>query len=392
MSNEETPHTRPETDLIHGDRMKDDFSVTPPLEYSATFKAHSKEMFTEIASKRRHPRFYTRYGNPLHERIVKIIASLEGAESGLVASSGMGAISTAIFALVQAGDHIVLQRNHYMGTYKLVTQMLPRFGVEFTAVDQVDSGEFERAIRPNTKLILTETPANPIFTLTDLEAVARIGKKRGIPTLCDNTFATPINQNPIRLGIDIVVHSATKFLGGHHDLTAGVIVSRNELLDRIWQTMITLGPTLSPMDAWLLLRGLRTLAIRVERQNETAMHLARFLAAHPAVERVYYPGLESHPQYGLAKSQMKGFGGILAFSFKGTFDETAELVGRLRIPTNAASLGGVETLAVHIASMWAGSMSVEQMQAANIPVNLVRLSVGLEHRLDLISDLKNALG
>lgn len=380
-----------ESELIHGDAIDDETAVSPPIYYSATFRAESAEMFAEMANVPQHQKFYTRYGNPLHARVVKIMAALEGAENGLVTASGMGAISSTLLALVKQGDHIVAQKSHYMGTAKIITEMLARFGVESTFVDQTDVKAFEDALRPSTKLIITETPSNPILTITDLKAVAELAKARGILTMCDNTFASPINQNPIKLGIDIVVHSATKYLGGHHDITAGVILSSQKNIDRIWPAMITLGPTLSPMDAWLLLRSLRTLSVRVEKQNENALALANFLIEQPRVEKVFYPGLSSHPQYELAKEQMRGHGGVVSFLYKGSYAETAKFVGNLKIPTNAVSLGGVETLLVHVASMWAGSMNDAQMKTANIAPSLVRVSVGLEHREDLIRDFAEAL-
>lgn len=381
-----------DTDLIHADACEDDFCVNPPIYYSATFKATSEEMFAEMASTKRHSRFYTRYGNPTHTRVAKILAAIEGGETALLTSSGMGAISSTILALVQQGDHIVAQCNHYMGTSKVLSDMLSRFGIETTFVDQSDVAAFAGAIKPNTKLMMLETPSNPTMTITDLVAVTAIAKKHNIITVCDNTFASPVNQNPLRLGVDIVVHSATKFLGGHHDITAGAIVSSSALIEKIWSTMVMLGPTMSPMDAWLLLRGLRTLSLRVQRQNESALKVAQFLEKHSKVEKVFYPGLESHSQYALAKKQMKGFGGVLSFVLKGNYADTAAFVGKLKMLGNAVSLGGVDTLFVHAAAMWSGSMTEEQMHRCNIHPSLIRISVGLEHADDIMKDLKQALG
>jgi len=377
-------------------RLLDDFasedtSLVPPITYSATFKALDAAHFAEISSQVQHPRYYTRYGNPIHEKVAKLIADLEGAESGLVAASGMGAISSTLLALLQSKDHVVAQSNQYMGTAKMICNILSRFGVEYTMVDQTDIASFEKALRPDTKLILTETPSNPNLILTDLRKVAELGKKRGITTLCDNTFASPVNQNPIRLGMDLVIHSATKFLNGHHDVTAGAVVGRKDLIDEIWQSMIILGPTLSPMDAWLLLRGLRTLSVRVERQNQSALELANFLEQHPKVEKVFYPGLNSHPQHSLAREQMRGFGGVLSFTIRGNYQDAKNVVSRLEIPVHAVSLGGVESLVVHAASMWEGSMTEQQMIEAKIQPNLLRVSVGLENIEDLKKDFKQAL-
>jgi methionine-gamma-lyase len=342
-----------ETRLLHDDScISDDSSLVPPIIYSATFRAKDAGHFSEMASQARHPRYYTRYGNPIHERVSRLIAGLEGGESGLVTSSGMGALSSTILGLLSAGDHLVAQSNHYMATTKIVSEFLPRFGVETTIVDQVDLRAFEAAIRPNTKMILVETPANPTLGITELAGISKLAKAKGILTICDNTLASPVNQNPISFGIDVVVHSATKFLGGHHDLTAGAIVGRKYLVDKIWETTMILGPTLSPMDAWLLLRGLRTLALRVERQNESALSLASFLEDQPDIESVFYPGLKTHPQHALAQEQMRGFGGVFAIAVKGGYQEAKRFISALRIPTHAVSLGGVESLVVHAAAMW----------------------------------------
>jgi cystathionine beta-lyase/cystathionine gamma-synthase len=366
-------------------------TVAPAIYYSATFRARNAAEFGEMASTSRHPRYYTRYGNPVHDRVARVVAKLEGTETALVTGSGMGAIATTLLALVQAGDHVIAQSRHYMGTAKIMDEMLPKFGVEVTLVEQADPSAFEKALRPNTKLIMLESPANPTMVVTDIAAVTELAKPRGIIVVADNTFATPINQRPHDLGVDVVVHSATKYLGGHHDLTAGVICTSEELADRIWQTHTVLGSVLSPMDAWLLLRGLRTLPVRVERINANALALARFLEEQPQIERVHYPGLPSHPQHELAKRQMRGFGGMMALEIKGGYEETARFVSALSLPMNAVSLGGVESLVVHTAAMWGGVMSEEQMKTAGIQPNYVRLSVGLEHIEDLKADMKRAL-
>jgi cystathionine beta-lyase/cystathionine gamma-synthase len=385
--------THAETFLLHGDEfLHTDASVTPPIPYAATFLAADAESFAGMANTERHPQYYTRYGNPLHERVAALIAELEHAESGLCFSSGMGGIAASFLALLKAGDHVVAQKNHYMATSKLLTELLPRYGVETTLVDQSDAGAFEAALRPNTRLIHVETPANPTLALTDLAAIAGLAQPRGILTSCDNTFASPINQTPRDFGIDLVMHSATKYMGGHHDITAGVVVGSKLLVDQIWHTAITLGATLSPMDAWLLLRGLRTLVMRVQRQNASALRLAQFLESHPAIGQVRYPGLASHPQHALAKRQMHGgFGGLLAICVKGGYADAARVIERLKVPAHAVSLGGVESLVVHAAAMWAGTMNDEQMRAAAIEPNMIRVSVGIEHVDDLIADFAQAL-
>jgi cystathionine beta-lyase/methionine-gamma-lyase len=383
---------RDETAVLHGDEVfATDASVVPPIHYSATFSADSAEQFAEMANTPRHPRFYTRYGNPVHKRVEAILAELEGTETAMLMASGMGAISTTVLALVSRGDHVIAQKRHYMSTSKLFEEVLPRFGVESTVVDQTDTAALEAAIRPNTRLIMVETPVNPTLSLTDLSVVGKIARARGITTIADNTFASSLNQKPARHGIDIIVHSATKYFGGHHDITAGAVCCSKETAEKIWGMHTTLGSVLSPMDAWLLLRGLRTLTLRMERINANALALAQWLEAQPQIERVYYPGLKSHPQHELACRQMSGFGAVIAFSIKGDFAATSRFVSALRLATHAVSLGGVETLAVHTAAMWAGTMTDSQMKSAGIEPNFVRMSVGVEHIEDLKADLGNAL-
>jgi cystathionine beta-lyase/methionine-gamma-lyase len=392
MKNDPVPPWHPDTRVLHDDAaLADEAGVVPAIHYSATFRARDAAEFAEMAGRPRHPAYYTRYGNPVHQRVAAVLAGLEGTETALVTGSGMGAISTTLLALVSAGDHVVAQTRHYMSTAKLLDEVLPRFGVQTSIVEQSDTAEISNAIRPNTRLILVETPANPTLVLTDLAAVARLAREHGITTVCDNTFASPLNQQPHALGIDVVVHSATKLLGGHHDLTAGAICCTHALAEKIWRMHITLGSVLSPMDAWLLLRGLRTLAVRVARINASALELARWLQEQPQVERVHYPGLESHPQHALAQAQMKGGGPVIAFAVRGDYTDTSRFVAALQLPKHAVSLGGVDSLIVHAAAMWAGTMSDAQMQAAGIAPNFVRFSVGLEHHDDLKADLARAL-
>jgi methionine-gamma-lyase len=378
--------------VIHADdEFATDSAIAPPIHQTSTFRAGSAADFAAMATQPRHPRYYTRYGNPTLERAETIIAQLEGAEAALVTGSGMGAITTTILALVQSGDHIVAQRNHYMGTTKLLTEILPRFGVTATLVDQTDVAAFAAALRPETKLLLVETPSNPTMQLTDLQAIADLARPRNILTFCDNTFASPYNQRPLAHGIDLVMHSATKYLGGHHDLSAGVVAGSQALLAKIWEAHMVIGAVLGPIDGWLLLRGLRTLAVRVKQQNQTALTLAQALERHPAIEQVYYPGLPSHPQYALAQRQMKGFGGVLSFAVRGGYGATQRFISALKLPTQAVSLGGYESLVVHAAAMWEGTLGEAGLMEAGIQPNLVRFSVGLEDEQDLIADLQQAL-
>lgn len=378
--------------VIHADaEFADDSAIAPPIYQTSTFRADSAADFAEMATQPRHARYYTRYGNPTLARVEKVIAELEGAASALVTGSGMGAITTTILALVQSGDHIIAQRNHYMGTTKLLTEILPRFGVTATLVDQTDESAFAAALQPATKLILVETPSNPTMQLTDLQAIAALARPRGILTFCDNTFASPYNQRPLAHGIDLVMHSATKYLGGHHDLSAGVVAGSQALIEKIWQAHMVVGAVLGPLDGWLLLRGLRTFAVRVKQQNQTALAIAQYLATHPAIEQVYYPGLTSHPQHELAQRQMRGFGGVLSFAVKGGYRATQRFISALKLPTQAVSLGGYESLVVHAAAMWEGTLGEAGLIEAGIQPNLVRFAVGLEDEADLRRDLQQAL-
>lgn len=378
--------------LIHGDAGIDaDSSVAPPIYPSVTYRADSADEFRAMATEPRHSRFYARYGSPTHARVEALLAQLEGTESALLLASGMAAISTSVLAQVTAGDHVIAQRAHYMGTTQLVEQVLTRFGVETSIVDQTDTAAFEAALKPRTRLIVVESPSNPLLRLTDLAAVAALARSRGITTLADNTFATPVNQRPLELGIDLVVHSATKFLGGHHDLLAGAVAGPKEAIERIWELSIVLGGNLGAFESWLLLRGMRTLALRIERQNATALAVARHLASHPAVAGVHYPGLEQHPQHALARAQMRGYGGVMSFTLRAGLQAALHFMQRLRLFTQAVSLGGIESLAMHAATTWEGTLTEEQTRASGVDPALVRLSVGLEEPADLIADLDQAL-
>jgi methionine-gamma-lyase len=382
-----------ETKLIHTDRpLNATSALSPPIFQTSTFRADSAADFTHRSDQPRHPEFYARYGNPNALQVESVLAALEGAEAALVTASGMAAVSATVLTIAEKGAHVVAQSNHYGASVTLLQQLLPRFGVEVTQVNQRDPSAFERAVRPNTKLILAETPSNPVIGLTDLRAVAAIAKSRGITTLVDSTFATPINQRPLDLGFDLVFHSATKYFGGHSDLLAGVVMGSKEWIDRIWNTHIVIGAIAAPFDAWLILRGLRTLALRVQRHNENALALARFLEGHKAVGAVYYPGLKSHPQHELACRQMSGFGGMLSFEARGGSEAADRFLDRLRLAARATSLGSVETLAVNAATNFLHYMSLEEAARLGIVPGLVRVSVGLEGIDDVIADFDQALG
>jgi cystathionine beta-lyase/cystathionine gamma-synthase len=384
---------RPDTLVTHIDRRAGSPSdIAPALHQTATFRADDDATFLEMATTPRHEGYYTRYSNPTIAAVESTIAALEGAETSLLTASGMSAMSTAVLGLVRKGDHVVGQRSHYMGTTQLLGEVLPRFGIEVSIVDQADLGAIERALTPKTRLLIVETPANPLLTLTDLIHVVELGRRHHVLTLCDSTIGTPINQQPIRLGVDLVVHSATKFLGGHHDLMAGAIVGTSALVEQIWRSHVVLGAVADPFAGWLLMRGLRTLALRVQRQNQSAMRIAEHLGRHPKVECVHYPGLTSHPQHALALRQMPGgFGGLLSFELRGGFNAGNSFVNAMHLPARAVSFGGFESLATQPAAMWAGSIGDSAPEAAGIAPGLIRFAVGLEHPDDLLEDIDRTL-
>jgi methionine-gamma-lyase len=328
-------------------------------------------------------------GSP--SRIARIIADLEGAEAAIMGASGMGAISTTVLALVAKGDHVVAQSSHYIGTTNLLTQVLPKFGVTVTQVDQRDTDAFRYAIRAETKLILLETPVNPTMHLTDLAAVAEIARSQGVLTLCDNTVATPLSQRPIGLGIDLVIHSATKYIGGHHDLLAGVVCGSRDLLSRVWDMSMTLGAIPAPFNAWLALRGVRTLKLRVEQHSRNGLAIARLLEGHPKIAKVNYPGLESHPQHALATCQMSHFGGLLSYEIRGGYEAGRRFIQALQLPFNAGSLGGIDSLVVQPAAMWGGRLPDDVVREQGITPGLIRMAAGIEESDDLVADVTQAL-
>jgi cystathionine beta-lyase/cystathionine gamma-synthase len=381
-----------ETTLVHGDRtVAQGASVTPPIYQTSTFVFDDASAMAAAAGTPTFERFYTRYGNPNHGAVERIVAALEGGEAAMVSASGMGAIASTAIALTSAGAHVIAQLMTYDGTRALLRDVLSRFGVEVTFVDQHDTAAFAAAIRPNTRLVMLESPSNPLLGITDIGAVTRIAHDAGALVSIDNTIATPMNQRPLEFGIDVVLHSATKYLGGHSDLIAGVVVASRELIGRIWETHHILGSSLGPFEAWLLLRGLRTLEMRVERHNANASAVARAMAAHPRVSRVYYPGLDSHPGAEIARRQMRGFGGLLSIEVDGTFDDARRVIDRLALFHSAVSLGGVESLVAQPAAMWPGSSTSADARAMGIIPSLLRLSIGVERADDLVADLEQAL-
>ncbi len=382
-------HDLPATSLQHADARSRAGAVVPPIVQAATFAAASPEEFLDRATRSFADEFYLRYGNPNHTQVADVVAALEGAERAMVTASGMGAVATLALAMLRAGDHVVVQRSVYPGTTSLTTDLLARFGVSADLVAPAAPEELEGLLRPTTRLVFVETPSNPLLGVTDLRRFADVTHGAGALLVADNTVATPINQRPLQLGADLVWHSATKYLAGHSDVVAGVVAGRSELVERVWRTHLILGSVLGPFDAWLVLRGLRTLDVRVARHNENGAAVAAFLEGHSDVVTVHYPGLASHPQHELAASQMTGFGGLVSFVVRGGADRAERLLDALRLTTRAASLGSVHSLATRPAAMWSGRAADPREEA--VDEALIRLSVGLEAADDLISDFVQAL-
>lgn len=381
---------RPETKAVRGgvDLHKKNGPLATPIYQTSTFEVTDNE---EQVRATKTDMFYTRYGNPTQTVAENSIADLEGTDGALLFASGMGAITTSILALVKNGDHIVAQRDIYGGVTKFLSQWLPKLGVETTFVDTTDYDQHAQAIRPNTKLLYLESPTNPTLRVVDLKKAASLAKQHGLTTFIDSTFATPINSRPAEFGIDLVLHSGTKYFSGHSDLICGVAAGRSDLIAKIKETRTTLGGTMDPHAAWLLLRGIKTLAVRVQRQNENALRVAHFLARHPAVARVHYPFLEGYPQRALAMDQMSGGGGVLSFEVAGSGEDTRRVVESLNLFTLAPSLGGVDSLVTIPVYTSHAMISAEHRAAMGVSEQLVRLSVGIESADDLIADLEQAL-
>jgi cystathionine beta-lyase/cystathionine gamma-synthase len=334
---------------------------------------------------------YPRYFNtPNQKSIVRKLCELENAEEGLLFSSGMAAISTAILAFLQSGDHVVFQKDIYGGTHHFVTAEFERFGIEYTFVSN-HTADIERAARKNTKIIYIETPSNPLVLITDIAATASIARAKKAISIIDNTFATPVNQNPLDLGIDIVTHSGTKYLGGHSDLCCGAVLTRKDLAGKIAATAANLGGSLNALTCYLLERSLKTLGIRVEKQNQNARVIAEYLQKDPRIHRVYYPGLENHPAHAVAKNQMKGFGGMLAFELNSRAPHPEQFLRNLKLITPALSLGGVESIICSPTKTSHEKITAAERAELGITDKLLRLSVGIEDSADLIADLEGAL-
>jgi len=381
---------RQETEAVRGGASlhKKNGPMATPIYQTSTFEVVDNEEQLRVTPT---DRFYTRYGNPTHTVVENAVAELEGTDAALLFSAGMAAITTSIMALVKAGDHIVAQRDIYGGVTKFLSEWLPRMGVETTFVDTNDLEQHERAIRPNTRLIHVESPTNPMVRVVDLEKIAALARKHKLITTIDSTFSTPINCRPAEWGIDLVLHSGTKYFGGHADLICGIATGRRDLIDQIHHLRTTLGCCMDPHASFLLLRGIKTLAVRVERQNQSALRIAEFLSTHPKVARVHYPMLKTNPQYELAKKQMKGAGGVLSFEVEGTGADACRVTEAFNLFTLAPSLGGVESL-VSIPVLTSHAMiAPEQRRKMGVTDQMIRLSVGIENVDDLIADLDNGL-
>jgi len=384
-------HThRSETKAVRGaaDLDKKNGPLSTPIYQTSTFEAADND---EQLRATHTDHFYTRYGNPTNTVAEKTVAALEGVDAALTFASGMGAITTTIMALLKSGDHVVAQRDIYGGANKFLSQWLPRMGIETTFVDTTEYEQHARAIRPNTKLLYLESPTNPILRVVDFKKVAALAKQHKLLSMIDATFGTPINQHPAEFGIDLVMHSGTKYLGGHSDLICGVVAGRQELMQRIWETRTTLGNCMDPHASWVLVRGLKTLAVRVARQNENAQRVAEFLSEHAKVRRVNYPFLKSHPQNAVARQQMSGGGGMVSFEVEGTGEDARRVTEAMRLFTLAPSLGGVESL-VSIPVLTSHlTVPPDERRRIGITEQMVRLSVGIENADDLIADLDHAL-
>jgi cystathionine beta-lyase/cystathionine gamma-synthase len=359
-----------------------------PIYQTSTFEVTDNDEQLRVTGS---DRYYTRYGNPTNSVAEKTVAALEGVDAALTFSSGMGAITTTIMALLKGGDHIVAQRDIYGGTHKFLSQWLPKFGVETTFVDTTDYQQHEQAIRPNTKLLYVESPTNPSIRVVDLQRIASLAKQQGLISMIDSTFGTPINQRPAEYGLDLIMHSGTKYLGGHTDLICGVVAGRKELIDKILATRTTIGNCMDPHASWMLVRGMKTLAVRVARQNENALRVAEFLEQHGKVRRVHYPFLKSHAQHALAGAQMSGGGGMVTFEVDGTGEDARRVSEAMRLFTLAPSLGGVESLVCIPVLTSHLSVPEEERRKMGVTEQMIRLSVGIESAHDLVADLENAL-
>ncbi|NOS86278.1 MAG: PLP-dependent transferase [Ignavibacteria bacterium] len=389
----DTEKTRFNTKLIHGGGYKDKYgSVNVPIFQSSTFEFESAEEGARCFLGESDGYIYTRLGNPTINVLEKMVAELEGGFGGIGTSSGMGAINTVYMALLSKGDHMISSDAVYGPSRVIMEDHYSRYGVESTYVTTSDINNIKKAIKPNTKVLFIETPANPTVEITDIKGCAEIAKEHGLILVVDNTFSSPYLQRPLELGADVVLHSMTKFINGHADIVGGMVVAKTkEMYKKLRSMMTALGCNLDPHQSYLVIRGLKTLAIRIDRAQQNAQKIAEYLEKHPKVEWVRYPGLASHPQYELAKKQMDGPGALISFGLRGGFEAGKTLMNNVKISILAVSLGGVESLIEHPASMTHSKVSKEDKQKAGISDGLVRYSAGIEDINDLLWDLEQAL-
>lgn len=378
-------------------RRKAHHALITPIVQTATYTFGSTQELVDFMARRTWGdgaarEEYGRYGNPTAAAVEQKLAALEGGEDAVLYASGMNAVTSLLLSTLPAGAHIVMTNDCYRRTRQFCQTFLKRFGIETTVVPMGDYDALEAAIVPKrTRFIISESPTNPYLRVADLERIARIGRKYRVRTLIDSTFATPVNQRPLEWGIDFVVHSATKYLSGHNDLLAGVVIGSAERIQLLREARGVLGGVVDPQNAFLLERGIKTLGLRVQQQNRTAQAVAEFLEGHPAVARVWYPGLRSHPDHRTAAAQMSGYGGVVSFEIAGDLQAAAAFIDRLRIPYIAPSLGGAESLVEQPALMSYFEKTAEERQALGISDNLVRLAVGIEDTADILRDLEQAL-
>jgi cystathionine gamma-synthase len=365
-------------------------SLTNPIAQTATYVFDNLDEFSDYkAGKVKHFE-YGRYGNPTVRAAERKLAALEGGEEALLFPTGMSAVTSVLLAMLRQGQHLVFMEDCYRRTVQFC-KLIQKFGVESTAVSPGDWEGLEAAVRPTTRLLFAESPTNPHLHVLDLERLVPFARERRLKVLIDSTFATPVNQRPLEFGVDLVIHSATKYLGGHNDLMAGSVCGGAAMIAAIRDFRGVIGSTADPQSAYLLIRGTKTLALRIERQNRSALRIAQYLEEHPKIERVYYPGLASHPDHLVARRQMRGFGGVVSFDVSGDLERTRNFVHALRLPYLAPSLGGVESLVSHPATISYYDLSAEDRQAIGIKDQLVRYSVGIEDEEELLGDLEQAL-
>ena len=394
----DTPHPRVAahgfgTAAVHAGepRQRPGNALTTPIIQTATYTFADTQELRDHFEHRIEREEYGRYGNPTQRIAEQKLAALEGAGDCLLVSSGMAAITTTLFAMLSRGAHVVVTDDSYRRTRQFLNQTLHRYGIECSTVPAGDYDAIAEAIRPNTRILLSESPTNPYNRIVDLERFAELGRRHRVKTIVDATFATPYNQRPLSYGIDLVLHSATKFLGGHNDLMAGAVLGAVEIVDGIRSLHGIIGAVVDPFAAYLLIRGLKTLALRIERQNANAQAIAEFLEAHPKIRRVHYAGLPSHPEHAIARRQMRGFGGVVSFEVAGDLDAATRVVDGCLIPRIAPSLGGVESLIEQPALMSFYELTTEERLQLGIKDNLIRYAVGIEDAVDLIADLSQAL-